>query len=200
MDSRLPILFVILVGMVGCSYGVTARTVPAGNVYSIHDSKIPGAFTMQIAGMDNCCRKEVRPSGYVCSAHNYPLDGGDALRSSIQNTLSQVFETIAPSEGQGNVIAVSVNRFDATIRFAPGFWTVQAYSTAEIGLDVKAMRNGKAVLSTSVFAERSKDGDGGSFCGDGSQVITEAIAAATREVMERMAERLSNNPALRAPN
>ena len=200
MALRLPILIAVLIGLGGCSYGVATRTAPAGNVYSIHDSKIPGAFAMQIAGMDNCCRKEVRPSGYVCSGHNYPLEGGDALRSSIQNTLSQVFETIAPSEGQGNVITISVNRFDATIRFAPGFWTVQAYSTAEIGLDIKAMRNGKAVLNTSVFAERSKDGDGGAFCGDGSQVIAEAIASATREVMERMAERLSNNPALRTPN
>lgn len=200
MDSRLPILFVIFIGMVGCSYNVAARTAQAGNIYSIHDSKIPGNFTVQIAGIDNCCRKEVRPSGYICSAHNYPLDAGEALRSSIQSTLSQVFENITSNEGQGNVITVSVNRFDATVRFAPGFWSHQAYSTAEIGLDIKAIRNGKAVLSTSVFAERSRDGDGGAYCGDGSQVIAEAIAASTREVMERMAERLSNNPALRAQN
>ena len=200
MDIRLPIMCLVFIGQAGCSYGVVARTVPAGNIYSIHDSKIPGTFSAQIAGLDNCCRKEVRPSGYTCSAHNYPVDASDALRSSIQNTLSQVFETIGSNEGQGNVISVSVNRFESTVRFAPGFWTVQAYSTAEIGLDVKAMRNGKAVLSTSVFAERSKDGDGGAYCGDGSQVIAEAIAAATREVMERMAERLSNNPALRSSN
>jgi len=200
MDPRLLTLFVMFIGMVGCSYNVAVRTAQAGNIYSIHDSKIPGKYALQVTGLDYCCRMEVRPSSYICGAHNFPVNASEAIKWSIQHTLSLVFENVDLNDGQGNVITISVNRFDPKLRFVPGFWSGQASSTVEIGIDVKAMRNGKVVLNTAVFAERTRDGDAGPFCSGGAEVIAEAIASATREAMERLAERLSNNPALRASN
>lgn len=191
------LLAVICMLVAGCAYKVGARAAPAGNIYSIHDSKIPGKYALQVTGLDNCCRMEVRPSSYICGAHNFPVNASEAIRWSIQHTLSLVFENIDLNDGQGNVVTISVNRFDPKLRFVPGFWSGQASSTVEIGIDVKAMRNGKVVLNTAVFAERTRDGDAGPYCSGGAEVIAEAIASATREVMERMAERLSNNPALR---
>jgi len=167
------LLAVICMLVAGCAYKVGARAAPAGNIYSIHDSKIPGKYALQVTGLDNCCRMEVRPSSYICGAHNFPVNASEAIRWSIQHTLSLVFENIDLNDGQGNVVTISVNRFDPKLRF------------------------GKVVLNTAVFAERTRDGDAGPYCSGGAEVIAEAIASATREVMERMAERLSNNPALR---
>src|SRR5207249_11594284 len=75
----------------------------------------------------------------------------------------------------------------------PGYWSGQASSTVEIGIDVKAMRNGKVVLNTAVFAERTRDGDAGPYCSGGAEVIAEAIASATREVIDRKSTRLNSS-------
>ena len=131
------LLAVICMLVAGCAYKVGARAAPAGNIYSIHDSKIPGKYALQVTGLDNCCRMEVRPSSYICGAHNFPVNASEAIRWSIQHTLSLVFENIDLNDGQGNVVTISVNRFDPKLRFVPGYWSGQASSTVEIGIDVK---------------------------------------------------------------
>ena len=57
--------------------------------------------------------------------------------------------------------------------------------------------NYKNLLTTTVGGSRSVDGDGGAFCGNGANVLLEAISLAMRGTMAQYAERLSNSETIR---
>src|SRR5207249_3690632 len=75
MDPRLLTLFVMFIGMVGCSSNVAVRTAQAGNIYSIHDSKIPGKYALQVTGLDlEASRNEQVEHKAACVARGDSVD------------------------------------------------------------------------------------------------------------------------------
>jgi hypothetical protein len=195
----------------GCSYSVQPASTRAINIYSAYENKVPGNYVLVLDGSIRNVNREVAPASHVCSAHRYPISVGDSLAISIKQTLESVFErvneqTSAPSGDQLNklgydgVILVRLDDFSPRVLCTKGFASGTCTANTDISFGV-TVRGTKGVLATTgVSGSKTTDGDAGGTCGGGATVIGESITRATRDAMERMAERLSNSPKLREAN
>lgn len=194
--------------LVGCAHEIAPTTAPAVNVYSSYDSRIPGTW---IVVVDSGTRfhREIKPSTYICSAHSYPFDSGDTIRASVIQTLQSVFDdaserTSHPSHDEmarqdfAGVILVRLESFQPRLACHQGFWSATCTATTDISLGVEVNGPRGRLLGTSVGSSKTFDGDAGAACGDAANVFAESYRLALRDALERLAERVSNAPRLRA--
>ena len=208
MNRFFGVVIALVLFLGGCSYAVKPVSMPAMNIYSSYDEKIPGTWVVVIdQDMENISR-EIRTSSYVCSAHKYPINVGDAIATSVKRTMRSVFEntidrTSMPTNEElialraNGTVLVKLDTFEPRLRCSQGFWSVLCTGSADIefGVIVRG-RNGK-LFATSVGDSAIIDGDGGGACQGGANVLSEAISKSVKEALERMGERLSNSPKLR---
>jgi hypothetical protein len=206
---KILVVSCIFIFLFGCAYSVPSTIAPAVNIYSSYEDKIQGTVVLVIDDSVNNISQEVKPSSYVCGAHKYPVRLDSALAISIKQTTDALFENVIeqnnlPSKehmqklnSQG-VIFIKLNRFFPKISFSMGFWSGHANASCDIVLDVvvKDMNN-RNLVTTSVGGSRSADGDSGINCGNGANVLSDAIAISIRDTMERYAERISNSEKIR---
>lgn len=148
--------------------------------------------------------REVKPSSYVCSAHNFPLEVGEALRSSIVKVLDGTFKNVVvsssktPSDTDGRYKFIfSLDTFQPSLRFSPGFWQANISATTEIVLKVIVVaENGKEVVRTTISGEGSAESGG--QCGDGAQVMAEATQKAIKRTLENLVYKIINSDYLAA--
>lgn len=195
-----------LVLVYGWTYCVPSTVSPAVNIYS---SKIPGTVILVIDDNVKNVSQDVKVTSYFCIWHKFPVTLGSSLALSVKKTTDVIFENVIEQSnlstkdpffqmgGQG-IIYVKLNKFYPKVSFSRGFWSVHANASCDIVLDVTVKDcNYKNLLTTTVEGSRSVDGDGGAFCGNGANVLSEAISLAMRETMERYAERLSSSEKIR---
>jgi hypothetical protein len=193
----------------GCSYKVPSSVSPAVNIYSPYSEKIPGGVILVIDRNIREINRDIKPSSYICTLHSFPVRIDSALADSIRKTTEAVFERVIPQgnmpskeqmmslNAQGTVF-VTLNRFEPKIRFTHGFWEPSAASSCDVVLDVRVRdRDNNNLLVTAVGGSRATDGGGGMYCGNGSEVLAEAVSLSVREAMERYAERISGSPKIR---
>ena len=74
--------------------------------------------------------------------------------------------------------------------------TCTAHADVAFGITVRGMAG--ILFSTAGGGTKSADGDAGGACEAVAGLVANAIELATRDALERMAERISNSPKLRA--
>lgn len=192
----------------GCTYKVAPVSAPAVNVYSSYDTQIPGRWVLVSDDSMEDFRREVKPSSYECSAHKYPLEVGDSLSSSVASTLGRIFEEVeirrtTPSleelenDGALGYIVVRLDGLSPRLDCDSGFWSTNCIATMDMSLGIRVAGRDGALLGTSVGSRKTFDGDAGGACGKASDKLAESYKLALREVMERMAERVSNSSRIR---
>lgn len=208
--SLLLILVTATLVLTGCSYKVAPQVSPAVNTYSSYDDKVPGKFYLVLDSSLRNIQREVTPGSDLCSAHSFPVNVGTALSLSVNDTVRSVVAEVVeiPSmpdqqyfkkNGGNGVILVRLKRFEPRLRFIQGFWSNSAIVNSDLVVEVTAKApDGKTVLNTTAGSTRTTDGAAGSFCSNGDDLLSQNLFDATREAMERLAERLSNSHKLRS--
>lgn len=190
----------------GCSYNVSTPVSPAFNVYSSYSEKIPGNWVV-IVSADGLSH-QVKVDGFTCSAHDFPMDLGPSFQASVRQTLQQVFENVEASSSmiskeamrERNVagqILVRPDTFNTRLNFNPGFWSATAMASIDLSAGVTIDGQDGRLLGTSVGASRTAQADGGGACEGGSKALADAASVTMRDLMERLAERVSNTPKVR---
>jgi hypothetical protein len=193
----------------GCAYNVQPVSTKAINIYSSYESKVPGKFAVVLDDSIRNVNREVKPVSHVCSAHTYPISLGDSIAVSVKHTLDSVFEqtveqsTMPTSEamtkqGLRGVVLVKMDDFSPRLSCSMGFWSGTCSGTTDISFGVNIRGANGTLLATSVSGSKTFDGDSGAGCGGGANVLSESITRATRDALERLAERISNSSRLRA--
>lgn len=194
-------------GISACSYDVPTTASPAFDVYSNYRDKIPGRFALFVDA--NSFAREVKPTGQICSANSYPLNANASFKQSTIQTIKQLVEELElvdrplpieelKDKAYRGQIVVKSDEYIAHITFIPGFWSATASSSVDISASLVVDGTDGRFLGTSASASRSTELSSAS-CGDGAQAIAEANSKATKELLERLGERLSNEPRLRQP-
>lgn len=79
-----------------------------------------------------------------------------------------------------------------------GFWSGSCTAHTDLSFGVE-VRNPKGMLyATSVEADKTASGDAGQACGGAANILARSIKKATRDAMNRMAERLANAERIRS--
>ncbi|MGH7260534.1 MAG: hypothetical protein ACREI9_07605 [Nitrospiraceae bacterium] len=188
---------IVLFGMAGCAYTVPLTPVEIEDIPNHHGTKVPGQFSAKILTTD-CCKKEVRSELLMCQAPTYHVNGGQAIEASIRAALPAVFEdVVVGQDGRPNDLTISINRFDVAIRFNPLGVLPTVQATADVGMTVEAKRGGQTLLKGHAYSQQANVGRVVLFCSEASSTIAEAVNAATREALAKLAELLVNSAALR---
>lgn len=143
-------------------------------------------------------------TGYVCSAHAFPVDAGDAVATSVRKVVEGAFAGYelrdTPNyEGSDIDMRVALEGFRVDLSFETGFWSAKANANAELVLKVDVNRNGEPIAPrTTVAGEGSGHKDGG--CGEGAVASAEATEKAIKRTMENLVYKLINSGALTSAN
>lgn len=206
MNNKFLLMLIISMSVASCSYEVNAPIAPSYDVYSSYSAKVPGRWAVMVDG--NQLKEEFKVSGYVCSAHSFPLDASQAFSTSVTKTLENVVEYIEDVQnplsrdqllrsGYAGLIRVSGEEVDADLEVVPGFWSAgmkaEVQMTAALAVDGP---NGR-LLGGRLSSEASDNAEAGGACEGGAQAISKATEKALRRLMEELGEKISNEPRLR---
>ena len=198
-----------LVTTAGCAYNVQPTSAPAVNIYTSYDKKIPGKWAVVVDDGIKGLHRDVKTASYVCSAHTYPIDVGAVLATSVRRTVEQlvdesvVSETIpspqtAKENGLAGSVLVRLDDYQPRLTCQMGFWSGSCTSTVDLSLGVIVRSaEGQTLLSTNAGSTRSADGDAGAACASAGVWLGDATSRATKDVLERLAERIASATALR---
>lgn len=195
--------------LTSCAYNVQPMSTKAVNIYSAYEEKIPGAYGLIIDNSVRNVNRKIAPVSYVCAAHRYPIVVGDSLAISVKQTLDSVFERVVEQKTLPSDESLSKLRLNGTVLvklddFSPRILCTQGFSqgtctaSTDISFGVTVRGLSETLLATAASGSKTADGSAGGACGGGAEVIGDSITRATREALERLAERLSNSPRLRA--
>lgn len=191
--------FAILI--TGCAHRIEPTAVSSVNVYSTRDAKIQGKYNLVIDDNIKSLSKDVKMSSHACSAHTYPMVVGEALSQSIRNATRSAFDEANETNSTGSVIAgfsgsviYRLEDFQTRLSCSAGFWTLNCSATTDIGLNVLVKDStGKVIVNTAANASRSADGEAGSMCDKAGDLVGQSFNKATKDVLERLLERVSNS-------
>jgi len=201
--KRILSIAAIAIITTGCAHKSMVSSVEATNIYSSYDDKIQGSF-VYVVDDTSVSKLQVANTvqGFQCSAHKFPIDATSAFKASFPKFLDNIFETIQPANSADgkdlSTVVFRSERFQPSLRFIAGFMSADASATVEMAMSASVTgKNGK-IFSTMVDTSRTKMGDAGGFCEGGSLVLADATRDAMKDVLEKMGERLTNAPKLRA--
>ncbi|HET6156927.1 MAG TPA: hypothetical protein VFE34_01150 [Dongiaceae bacterium] len=189
-----------------CTYDVKTTASPALNVYSSYTDKLPGSYALLV--QSDILAKKVDPSSHACSANNYPIDARATFKQSATDTMAQLVEKLEPVEQAltreqlqaGNYrgqIIIKAEDYDPRLTFVPGFWTATASSTVDISASLLVDGPSGRLLGTKASESRTEESEV-SGCGGGKDALGRANGKATEALLDRLAERFSSEPRLRA--
>ena len=202
------VLAIILSALSSCAYKVQPISTEAINIYSSYENKIPGKFAVVLDDNIRYINREVRPVSHFCSAHSYPITLGDSIAVSVKRTLDSIFEntieqstfpsneTMAKLDLRGTIL-VKMDDFSPRLSCSQGFWTGTCSGSTDISFGITIRDTNGMLLSTAVSGSKTVDGDSGGACAGAASILSDSITRATKEALERMAERISNSTKLR---
>ena len=196
----------IVTVLAGCSYSASPEISPAYNVYSSYDDKLSGRYFLFVQSEEFADR--VKPTGYQCSAHSYPIDANEPFKKSVLKTIEQVVEHVELVEtpksasqivgsGYAGQIRVNAEDLDGRIKFIPGFWSNTAETEVELVAGVKVDGPEGRLLGMTVVGDAKEEGDQGVACGGGAEALATATEKAMKELLTQLGEKLSNSDRLR---
>ena len=206
MFRSMLVAAVAAVSLCACTYEVKTAASPALNVYSSYDDALPGTYALLVE--PEILTKKVDPKSHACSAHSYPIDARATFKQSTTETMAQLVEKLEPVEkaltaeelrtrNYSGQIIIKAEEYDPRLTFVPGFWTSTASSTVDISVSLVVDGPSGRLLGTKASESRTVESDV-SGCSGGSDALAKANAKASEAVLDRLAERFSNAPRLRA--
>lgn len=190
----------------GCAYKADPISAPSYNVVTSFSTRVPGKWLLAVDSSP--LNQTVKPSGYACAAHSFPLELSDAYRSSVSQTLKNVFEQIeevpspipgdqTPKRGARGIIVVRGEEARGRLDVQPGFW--QANMKTQVRIVASAYVDGPRgrVFGSTVEGEGIADAPAGLMCDGGAQSLVEASSTAMRDSVRKLAEVLGNSERLR---
>lgn len=207
--NRLAVMALALVFMGGCTYKAKPPAILASNIYSTFGVEIPGRFLYSFDETTwNKLMIEDSVSGFVCSAHTFPVDARSALKASIDKTMPLIFENVERASSPptadamrrrgitGHVI-FKIEDFRSDLSYAPKFFSSDANARVDLSVGVVVTSPTGRLLATAVSGSRAGREDSVFFCEGGDQALARATSDTMREVLERLGERLSNSQKIR---
>jgi hypothetical protein len=202
------LLFLVVVICSGCAYQVPAINVATPNVYTTYESKIQGNYILLVDESVTNISRDVRASGHVCSAHNYPIALGNSMSASVKRLMESLFENVntaasMPSkeamkhDNLNGAIVVKLDTFEPRFTCQVGLFSGTCSASADIGFGVLVNGPAGRLLGFSVSGSKTADGDAGGGCEGAATVLGTAISKSEKDALERMGERISNSQALR---
>lgn len=207
MSVRIVFGILALLAASGCTYNASVESSPAFNVYSNYSDKVPGRFALYV-GDDKTGVQEVDLLTYACSAHSYKIETGSSFSSSVHQTFENLVEELEVVElpltaedlrARDFTAMISVTLEDAEFELTviQKFWSGDMAGEAEYVARLVVEGHNGRVLGTTVEASEDYRNDAGDGCDGGAKAISQASAAALKELMVRLGERLVNAPRVR---
>jgi hypothetical protein len=174
------------------------------NIYTTDGGKIGGRWAYIIDDSVSAASRQIKASSHGCSLHIYPVYAGDSMATSVRHAMEQLFETAllrtsppsgieAKNEDLSGVITIKLDEFYPKFNCSAGQHEGYCTATTDISMTAGildyATGNRKYVNASS---QRSADGGSGQMCAGASDVIAESVKKSTKDVLERLGEKLSN--------
>jgi hypothetical protein len=189
-----------------CTYKAEVVEAPAFNVVSSYGEQIPGKWLLYVesAALD----RPIKPSGFACSAHKFPISASGSFKTSARQTLDNVVDEIEvvngpvtanqlAGYGARGLIVVRGEEIRPRLDVQPGFWTAnmatQATMVASVSVDGKSGR----IFGTTVEGQGLGNAEAGGACEGGAKALAEAAGQAMKDTMRKMGEAISNSERVR---
>jgi ABC-type uncharacterized transport system auxiliary subunit len=191
----------VILALVGCAHKIEANAVSSVNVYTTRDAKIPGNYNLVIDDNIKSLTTDVKMGSQACRAHTYSMSVGEPLAQSIRNATRSAFDQAAEVRSGGSLspeitgtIIYRLEDFRARLNCQQGFWSINCTATTDVGMNVMVRdKDGKVVVNTAASASRTADGEAGAMCDQAGTYVGDAFTKATKEVLERLLERISSS-------
>lgn len=206
MRATMCLLSAIALAVSGCAYKADPLAAPSYNVVTSYSAKLPGKWLLSVNA--TALNQTVKPSGYACAAHTFPLELSDAFRTSVAQTLRNVFDQIeelpAPipgdqvaKRGARGMIVVRGEEARGRLDVQPGFW--QANMKTEVIIVASTYIDGPSgrIFGTTVEGQGIADAEAGLMCEGGAKSLVDASSTAMRDVVRKVAEAIGNSDRLR---
>lgn len=190
-----------------CTYKAEVMEAPAFNVVSSYGEQIPGKWLLYVES--TALDQPMKPSGYACSAHKFPISASGSFKTSVRQTLDNVVDqievvngpvTAAQLAGYGarGLIVVRGEEIRPRMDVQPGFWTAnmatQVTMVASVSVDGKKGR----LFGTTVEGQGLGNAEAGGACEGGAKAIAQAAGQAMKDAMRKIGEAISNSERVRS--
>lgn len=193
--------------LAGCAYKAEPIAAPSYNVVTSFNEKIAGKWLLAVEAVP--LNQTVKPSGMACAAHNFPLELSEAYKTSISQTLKNVFEQVenipspisgqeASRRGAKGMIVVRGEEVRGRLDVQPGFWTANMKTQVLIVASTFVDGANGRVFGTTVEGQGIADAEAGMMCEGGGKSLTDASAIAMKDNIRKVAEALGNSERVRA--
>lgn len=174
----------------GCQYTAEPLSVPAYNVYSSYESKLPGKYLLYIEA-DKLSRV-IKPSDLNCAAHSYPLELTNSFTGSVHQTFANLVDAIevvdAPipagelaGRGARAMIIVRGEDLNGRLRAVPGFWSVGMETEVELAASILVDGRRGRLLGSTVSGDGHAQADAGGFCEGGADSLVHLLEMPLRK-------------------
>lgn len=192
--------------LTGCAYKAAPLDAPSFNVVTSFSNKVPGKWLLAVDGTQ--LNQTIKPSGYACAAHSFPLELSDAFRSSVLETLRNVFEELeeiptpipgdqAPKRGVRGIIVVRGEEVRGRLDVQPGFWQANMKTEVVIVSSVYVDGPSGRMFGTTVEGQGIADSDAGFMCDGGAKSLVAASSISMRDTVRKLGEATGNSERLR---
>lgn len=180
-----------------CTYqaNVAPTAAPAGEV--MMDRRLSYPVSYYVSPELSSLTRDAS-EGFACSAHEFPVNAGPAIASSIRSVNETAFASIVPggtlteaAPGANRHIAYQLDSFNPRLHFEQGWWSGTAVANTELVIRVTAYdAQGNEILRTVVSGTGYGEADGG--CDAGAEALQESTNQAIKRTMENYVSRVIN--------
>lgn len=206
MKAILTVFFVIGIFLSGCApqiYLSRPDPVMGINIYTVDGSRIVGNWIYVIDDSVVTASRQIKTSSHACSLHTYQISAGDSLSASISHAMEKIFinavprkalpsEQSAQSEGLTGALIIKLDEFYPRINCSMGQF--EGYCTASTDLSFSISLIDYTDMTTNSLhasAQRTAEGGSGEWCDGVSNIISESVKRSTKDVLERISEKIS---------
>jgi hypothetical protein len=194
---------IVLTGCAPQTYVTRPDPVSGINIYTSDGAKIQGTWVYVIDDSVTSASRQIKASSHACSLHVYPVNAGESLATSVGNAMKQIFQNAAPRNTLPTINAASIEGLDGAVvvkldEFYPKFncsiGQFEGYCTASTDLSLTVTLITYPVGTRKYVhasAQRSADGGSGEMCAGVSNIISESVKKTTKDVLERVGEKIS---------
>ncbi len=179
---------------------------PSFNVMSSYGEQIPGLWLLYIDA--TALARPIKPSTYVCSAHNYPINASGPFATSVRQTLDNVVDQleVVPgpvtaaqlnARGARGFIVVRGEEIRARLETKPGFWSASMDASATVIASVTVDGRRGRIYGSTVEGLGNAVSDAGFACEGGGKALGDAVSQGMGDSMRKLGEAISNSERVR---
>jgi hypothetical protein len=191
----------------GCAYKAEPIAAPSYNVVTSFSEKIRGKWLLTTEATS--LNQTVKSGGQACSAHSFPVELEGAFRTSVSQTLRNVFEQIEDvptpiagdkvrARGARGMIVVRGEEVRPRLDVQPGFWTANMRTQVLVVASVYVDGPHGRIFGQSFEGQGTGDSEAGMACEGGAKSLSDSAATATRDTVRKIAEALGNSERIRS--